>query len=234
MFTGITTTAVVTGIDLRPRSARLTVQHRFAGVTDGESIAVHGCCLTVASQQQSPGFGQLFTADVSAETLRRTSLADLTPGSTVNVERSATVRTLLGGHLVQGHVDGVVEILDLQPGDGWTELVVVAPPGLLPYVAEKGSVTLDGVSLTVARLRPDAFIVSLIPVTLRETTLGTVSPGARLNLEVDHLSRYVHRHLQAYRDRELDALRIGDGARNGDRLESLTGPVVDAVAGEAR
>lgn len=229
MFTGITSPAVVTGLDKLARSARVTVQHRFAGLDDGESIAVNGCCLTVADQQRSPGFGQLFTADVSAETLRRTTLGELRPGRTVNVERAATVGTLLGGHLVQGHVDAVAEILDLRPGGDWTELVVAIPPAYEPYIAEKGSVTLDGVSLTVASLQPKAFTVALIPTTLHGTTLGAVSPGTALNLEVDALSRYVYRQLQAHRELAAGVNGHGD---DGDPTPGAAGAgaAVGAVA----
>lgn len=197
MFTGITTLATLTGVDRHGDSARLTVQHRFGQLQDGESIAVNGCCLTVADQQQHLGFGWLCTADLSAETLHRTTLGDLTPGQPVNVERSCTPSSLLGGHLVLGHVDARAEVLELKPERVSTVLTVATPPGHEPYIAEKGSVTLDGASLTVASVTPVGFTVSLIPVTLRNTSLGAAAPGDLLNFEVDALSRYVRQHLDA-------------------------------------
>jgi len=163
----------------------------------GDSIAVNGCCLTVTSID-----GDIWTADVMQETLDKTSLAGVQPGDRVNLERAVTPTTRLGGHIVQGHVDGVGTIASRTPSEHW-EVVDVSLPapdargGLGRYLVDKGSVTVDGVSLTVVAARPDGFSVSLIPETLARTTLGSRRPGDRVNLEVDILAKHVEKLLAA-------------------------------------
>lgn len=159
----------------------------------GDSIAVSGVCLTVT---ELPGDGT-FVADVMPETLRRTALGDLGVGSPVNLERALAVGGRYGGHVVQGHVDGVGTIRRREPGPRWDEVEVEVPAELARYVAEKGSIAVSGVSLTVTHVSDDAFGVSLIPTTLQATTLGTLQPGARVNLEVDALAKYTERLLSA-------------------------------------
>ncbi len=157
----------------------------------GDSIAVSGVCLTVS---ELPGDGS-FVADVMPETLRRSSLGDLAAGDGVNLERALAVGGRYGGHVVQGHVDGVGVVRSRRPGPRWDDVEVTLDPSLARYVAEKGSITVSGVSLTVTHVGEDVFGVSLIPTTLRETTLGTLAPGARVNLEVDVLAKYTERLL---------------------------------------
>ena len=154
-------------------------------VVTGASIAVNGCCLTVVE------FGpDWWRADVSAETFARTSLGSLRPGDPVNLERPVRLEDRLGGHLVQGHVDGVGEVVDAVP-----DLRVRIPAPLLRYVVEKGSITVDGVSLTVVDALDDGFTVAVIPHTASVTTLGRRAPGDRVNLEVDVVAKYVERLL---------------------------------------
>ena len=163
----------------------------LAGARVGESIAVNGVCLTIVEHQD-----RVFAADVSVETLRRTTLGTLRAGESVNLERPLRFDQRLGGHIVQGHVDGVGVIAALRPeGEGiWME--IAPPPGLMPYLAEKGSVSVDGVSLTVAQIAGDRFAVALIPHTLAATTLGRRAAGDRVNIEVDILAKYVERLLE--------------------------------------
>lgn len=157
----------------------------------GDSIAVSGVCLTVTDL---PGDGT-FTVDVMPESLRRTALSDLAVGSPVNLERAVRADGRLGGHIVQGHVDGVGTIVRRTPGPRWDDVEIDLAPELARYVAEKGSITVSGVSLTVTQVRDDGFGVSLIPTTLEATTLGRLAPGARVNIEVDVLAKYVERLL---------------------------------------
>ncbi len=180
-------------------SARLRIRARKAleGVALGDSIAVNGVCLTVTGSD-----GEEWTTDVMAETLRRSSLGALGAGDPVNLERAVTPHTRLGGHLVQGHVDGVGTVLTRTPGEHWDVVRIGLPPELARYVVEKGSITVDGVSLTVSAVSaaedPEPWLeVSLIPTTLRETTLGAVPPGSPVNLEVDVIAKYVERLLGA-------------------------------------
>ncbi|HWC21999.1 MAG TPA: riboflavin synthase [Flexivirga sp.] len=154
----------------------------------GASIAVNGVCLTVV--EHSPDG---FTVDVMAETLDRSSLGALQPGSPVNLERAVRADGRLDGHIVQGHVDGVIQLLRRAEHEHWTELTFSLPEQLAPYVAEKGSAALDGVSLTVASVGDDEFSVCLIPTTLALTTLGSRQVGETVNLEVDVLAKYVER-----------------------------------------
>jgi len=156
----------------------------------GDSISVNGVCLTVIDNVDG-----VFTADVMGESLRRSSLGVLSAGSPVNLERAATVGTRLGGHLVQGHVDGVGTILAREPADDWEVLRFALPPELARYVVEKGSITVDGVSLTVMEVTADSFSVGLIPTTLKLTVLGAKSVGDPVNLEVDVIAKYVEKML---------------------------------------
>ncbi len=159
----------------------------------GDSIAVNGVCLTVTSL----GGDGSFTADVMPESLRRTALGDLVAGSPVDLERAVRADARLGGHVVQGHVDGVGTLVSRDPGERWDDLVFSAPAGLTRYVAEKGSIAVSGVSLTVTHVDDETFGVSLIPTTLGATILGGLAPGDRVNLEVDVLAKYVERLLAA-------------------------------------
>jgi riboflavin synthase len=156
----------------------------------GDSISVNGVCLTVIDNVDG-----VFTADVMGETLRRSSLGALQVGAEVNLERAATVGSRLGGHLVQGHVDGVATILSREPADQWEVLRFSLPAGLARYVVEKGSITVDGVSLTVMAVDAGSFSVGLIPTTLKLTVLGAKSPGDPVNLEVDVIAKYVEKML---------------------------------------
>ncbi|MEV6109244.1 riboflavin synthase [Streptomyces sp. NPDC051940] len=162
------------------------------GAKHGDSIAVNGVCLTVVDFD-----ADWFTADVMAETLERSSLGDLAPGSRVNLERPTQIGGRLGGHLVQGHVDATGTVVDRKPSENWTVVKVSLPPHLSRYVVEKGSITVDGISLTVVDAGDDYFTVSLIPTTLALTTLGFKQPGERVNLEIDVIAKYVERMLGA-------------------------------------
>jgi riboflavin synthase len=157
---------------------------------NGDSIAVNGVCLTVIDNVDG-----VFTADVMGETLRRSSLGVLKPGSPVNLERAATVGSRLGGHLVQGHVDGVARIIAREPADNWEVLRFSLPADLGRYVVEKGSITVDGVSLTVLAVDDESFSVGLIPTTLKLTVLGAKAVGDPVNLEVDVIAKYVEKAL---------------------------------------
>jgi riboflavin synthase len=175
------------------------------GVALGDSISVNGVCLTVtAVEPGDAGTPAAWTTDVMAETLRRSSLGALGEGDPVNLERAVTPQTRLGGHLVQGHVDGVGRVLSRTPGEHWEVVRIALPAELARYVVEKGSIAVDGVSLTVSAVSPAAdpdpwFEVSLIPTTLRETTMGRRAPGDPVNLEVDVIAKHVERLLEARR-----------------------------------
>jgi riboflavin synthase len=157
----------------------------------GDSIAVNGVCLTVVEVLAD---GQ-FSADVMQETLDRSSLQKLDIGTHVNLERAAGVNSRLGGHIVQGHVDGTGHVLSRSPSEHWEVVRIALPPDLSRYVVEKGSITVDGISLTVSGLGDDWFEVSLIPTTLQLTTLGRAPVGTSVNLEVDVIAKYVERLL---------------------------------------
>jgi riboflavin synthase len=161
----------------------------------GDSIAVNGVCLTVVEVADGE-----FTADVMAETLNRSSLGALAVGSRVNLERPMALGGRLGGHLVQGHVDGTGTLVDREPSEHWEIVKVALPDGLARYVVEKGSITVDGVSLTVVEAGDDYFTISLIPTTLALTTLGIKQAGDPVNLEVDVLAKYVERLLGTQRN----------------------------------
>jgi riboflavin synthase len=155
----------------------------------GASVSVNGTCLTVVANED----GSL-AFDLSAETLARTSLGRLAPGSPVNLERPVTLGTRLGGHLVQGHVDGLAEVIAVEPdGAGGVRLLLRVPDGLDRYVVEKGSITVDGVSLTVAAIEGPDVTIALIPHTLAVTTLGSTAPGDVVNIEVDVIAKYLER-----------------------------------------
>lgn len=189
MFTGLVEeVGSVVGLESLGDSVRLTVRGPLV-TTDaahGDSIAVSGCCLTVTDLGP-----EQFSADVMAESLERTSLGDLVAGSGVNLERAVAAGARLGGHIVQGHVDGTGTLIDRTPSDHWEILRFAFPADLARYLVEKGSITVDGVSLTVVDVTDDSFSVSLIPTTLADTTLGTRQPGDRVNLEVDIVAKYV-------------------------------------------
>ncbi|MEU0809943.1 riboflavin synthase [Streptomyces sp. NPDC005970] len=169
------------------------------GAKHGDSIAVNGVCLTVVDTEDGR-----FSADVMAETLNRSSLGALAVGSRVNLERPMALGGRLGGHLVQGHVDGTGTIVERKPSEHWEIVKVSLPAELSRYVVEKGSITVDGISLTVVDAGPDYFTVSLIPTTLDLTTLGVKQAGDPVNLEVDVLAKYVER-LLGKDGRPLDA-----------------------------
>lgn len=195
MFTGIVEElGEVVAVQLRDGgdSARLTVRGELvtSDATHGSSIAVNGVCLTVVETGQG-----CFTADVMAETLARSSLGSLTVRSRVNLERPLTLAARLGGHLVQGHVDAVGTVIERHPAEHW-ERVRISAPGTVPrYLVAQGSITVDGVSLTVVEAEDAAFTVSLIPTTLELTTLGRRQVGDPVNLEVDVIAKYVERML---------------------------------------
>src|SRR5882757_9029793 len=219
MFTGIVEElGEVVAVQRLPDAARMTVRgpRVTAEASHGDSIAVNGVCLTVTDSSD-----KTFTADVMAETLRRTGLGGLSPGSPVNLERPVELGGRLGGHLVQGHADGTGEILSRTLGEHWDVVRIATPPDLARYIVLKGSITVDGVSLTVSALGADSadsadsadgavgagsadgagsaegtgpapwFEVSLIPTTLEMTTLGRHQPGSQVNLEVDVIAKYV-------------------------------------------
>jgi riboflavin synthase len=184
MFTGIVE-ELGTVVAVAPDRVRLSAGTVLADAEVGDSIAVDGCCLTLVEMGEG-----WWDADVSAETLKRTTLGDLQPGDRVNLERPVRAQDRLGGHIVQGHVDGVGEIVE--PA---LDLRVRMPHDLLRYVVEKGSIAVDGVSLTVVDVLDDGFTVALIPHTARVTTLGLKGPGDPVNLEVDVTVKYVERLL---------------------------------------
>ena len=192
VFTGIVEElGEVVGKDDLGDSARLTIRGPVvtADAGHGDSIAVNGVCLTVVEVLP----GGRFTADVMGETLNRSSLGHLAAGSPVNLERAATLGSRLGGHIVQGHIDGTGRILARSPAEHWEVVRIGLPVELARYVVEKGSITVDGISLTVCGLGDDWFEVSLIPTTRELTTLGRAPVGTLVNLEVDVVAKYVER-----------------------------------------
>ncbi|MFI1396831.1 riboflavin synthase [Streptomyces sp. NPDC020681] len=193
MFTGIVEElGEVTAVEELGDSSRFRLRGPVVteGAKHGDSIAVNGVCLTVVDLEDGE-----FTADVMAETLNRSSLGALGAGSRVNLERPMAVGDRLGGHIVQGHVDGTGTIVERKPSENWEIVKVSLPADLTRYVVEKGSITVDGVSLTVVDAGPDYFTISLIPTTLALTTLGIKQPGDPVNLEVDVIAKYVERLL---------------------------------------
>lgn len=193
MFTGIVEElGQVEDVRRGPESVVLRVKAPgvLIGLAPGDSVAVDGVCLTVTAHD-----GVAFEADVMLETLQRSTLDSLAPGSTVNLERAMRADGRFGGHIVQGHVDGTADCLARRAGDGWDVVTFSLPPSLAPFVVHKGSICLDGVSLTVSGLAEDRFEVSLIPTTLAATTLGTLAVGDAVNVEVDVIAKYVERLL---------------------------------------
>jgi riboflavin synthase len=193
VFTGIVEElGEVTAVEELGDSCRFTVRGPVVteGARHGDSIAVNGVCLTVVET----GDGQ-FTADVMAETLLRSGLGALAPGAPVNLERPMALGGRLGGHLVQGHVDGTGTLLERTAAERWELVRISLPAELSRYVVDKGSITVDGISLTVVHADADWFSVSLIPTTLALTTLGTKQKGDLVNLEVDVVAKYVERML---------------------------------------
>ncbi len=197
MFTGIVEElGEVVRVDWQGDGAVVTVRGPLV-VSDarhGDSIAVNGVCLTVIETE-----GDAFRTEVMKETFDRSSLGSLAPGERVNLERAVTAATRLGGHIVQGHVDGVGTVVSKQPGGGWEDVRISLPAGLSRYIVEKGSITVDGISLTVVAVDDESFTVSLIPTTLELTTLGRKQPGALVNLEVDVIAKYVEKLVAAQR-----------------------------------
>ncbi|MDP9436222.1 MAG: riboflavin synthase [Actinomycetota bacterium] len=194
MFTGIVEElGQVVAVEPLPDAARLVVRGPIvtSDARHGDSISVNGVCLTVVDAVDGT-----FRADVMAETLRRSSLGALAPGSPVNLERAVRLQDRLGGHVVQGHVDATGTVAAVTPDAHWTVVRVTLPGTVARYVVEKGSISVDGVSLTISAVGPDWFEVSLIPTTLGLTTLGSRAAGDPVNLEVDVLAKYVERLLQ--------------------------------------
>jgi riboflavin synthase len=190
VFTGLVADlGTVADVDATPDGVRLSVASRLAEeLSEGDSVAVNGVCLTATTVTEAE-----FTADVMHESLRRSSLGEIREGSPVNLELPLRAADRLGGHFVQGHVDGVAVVRSTRE-DGFARVVTFdAPAELLRYVVEKGSITVDGVSLTVSAIDADSFSVSLIPETLERTNLGAAAPGTPVNLEVDVLAKYVEK-----------------------------------------
>ena len=200
MFTGIVEElGTVEAVEEQEDALRLSIRAGtvLEGTGLGDSISVNGCCLTVAATADG-----VWTADVMQETLDKTSLRGVRPGDRVNLERAVTADKRLGGHIVQGHVDGVGEIRRREPSEHWEVVEISLPDGLGRYLVDKGSITVDGVSLTVVEAGDDSFTVSLIPETLARTTLGLRQAGDRVNLEADVLAKHVEKLLASgYLDR---------------------------------
>jgi riboflavin synthase len=200
MFTGIISDL---GTVAARDGGRFTIRCGYPaeGIALGASIACDGACLTAIAVAVEPGGGSVFTVDVSNETLARTTLGEWQPGRRINLERALTAGEELGGHLVAGHVDGVGRILDMRDDGESRRFTIEAPAELACYIAPKGSVALDGISLTVNEVAGDRFGINIIPHTLTHTTLGARKPGDRVNLEVDLIARYVARLMGQARER---------------------------------
>ena len=195
MFTGLVSElGSITTITRGESSAVFTIKapHSVAGLSVGDSIAVNGVCLTATSLTADS-----FTADVMVQTLNLTSLSQVEAGSQVNLELAAKMDMRMGGHIVQGHVDGVATVLQLAPGEKWAQFDITVPAELMKYVVAQGSITLDGVSLTVGSFEDGSNLVTvwLIPETLAKTNLGSKKPGDLVNVEVDILAKYVERFM---------------------------------------
>ena len=210
MFTGIVEDlGEVQAVEQLGDFARIHVLSEIAAADSrpGDSICVNGVCLTVTAllgaplraapppgaPPAPPGPPAGFSADVMGETLARSSLREVTPGSRVNLERSVRLADRLGGHLMQGHVDGTAAVLSRSPQENWEVVRIALPADLARYVVHKGSIAVDGISLTVSAIAADWFEVSLIPETLKRTTLGAKQPGEHVNLEVDVIAKYVEK-----------------------------------------
>jgi riboflavin synthase len=195
MFTGIVEElGSVKAIEVLPDAIRLTIEGPkvVSDVNRGDSISVSGACLTAIEHDTTS-----FTADVMQETLKLTSLNGIQVGDPVNLERAMTAATRFGGHVVLGHVDGVGEVISREPSDNWEWVRVSIPKGLMKYVVLKGSITIDGISLTVNELGEDWIGLSLIPETLAVTTLGSKRPGSKVNVEVDVMAKHIERLIEA-------------------------------------
>jgi riboflavin synthase len=242
MFTGIIEElGEILAIETLPDAARFTVRGPVvtSDAVHGASIAVNGVCLTVVDQTGAPALAEgRFTADVMAESLRRSSLGDLVPGDRVNLERPMSAAGRFGGHIVQGHVDGTGTVVQRTPSEHWELVRIALPAHLARYVVEKGSITVDGISLTVTEVSdaPDGageseFTVSLIPATLAQTTLGIKQPGARVNLEVDVIAKYTERLLARPAQIAGDATADPEGADTAP--PSSTAPAITASSNTA-
>lgn len=208
MFTGIIEeTGVIRAVQRGAKSAVLTVEAKkvLEDVHIGDSIATNGVCLTVTSVR-----GDCFTADVMNESIRRSSLGDLKPGSRVNLERAMAANGRFGGHIVSGHIDGTGTVVSVRRDDIAVWYTIRTTPQLMRYIVEKGSIAIDGISLTVAAVETDRFSVSVIPHTAQETTLSEKRPGATVNLENDVIGKYVEKLMQKDSGITLDFL-----AQNG-------------------
>ena len=190
MFTGIVEevgrVVSISGTGMTVRAERVMSDLKL-----GDSIAVNGACLTAVSLS-----GGEFSVDLSPETMRRTALGDLTAGVAVNLERALSASDRMGGHIVQGHVDATGSVASMEREGDSTVLEIAAPEGLMRYIVEKGFIAVDGISLTVVKVGNAAFTLAVIPYTLRNTNLGTLSAGARVNLEADILAKYVENLLK--------------------------------------
>ncbi|MFM1957359.1 MAG: hypothetical protein RLZ41_758 [Actinomycetota bacterium] len=195
MFTGIVEElGKVKAIEVLPDAIRLTIEGPLvvSDVNRGDSISVSGACLTAVEHDATS-----FTADVMQETLKLTSLDGIKVGDPVNLERAMTAATRFGGHVVLGHVDGVGEVISREPSENWEWVRISVPKELMKYVVLKGSITLDGISLTVNELGDDWVGLSLIPETLSLTTLGSKKPGSKVNVEVDVMAKHIERLIEA-------------------------------------
>lgn len=195
MFTGLVQEiGTVIDISHSKESSRVSINTSLArSLQVGDSISINGACLTAVSVDQD-----VFAADVMIQTLKLTSLGELVVGSKVNAELAAELNSRLGGHLVQGHVDGVAEVIENSPGEKWQKFSIQIPSHLLKYIVNQGSITVDGVSLTVGEVidSKHEVVMWLIPETLSKTTLGSKAAGHRVNIEVDVLAKYVERMMQ--------------------------------------
>lgn len=195
MFTGIIEElGKVKSIEIQPDALRITIEGPLvvSDVKRGDSISVSGACLTAVEHDATS-----FTADVMQETLKLTSLDGIKVGDPVNLERAMTAATRFGGHVVLGHVDGVGEVISREPSDNWEWVRVSIPKELMKYVVLKGSITIDGISLTVNEVGDDWIGLSLIPETLTVTTLGSKKPGSKVNVEVDVMAKHIERLIEA-------------------------------------
>ena len=195
MFTGIIEElGKVSAIEKQPDAIRLTIACKevLSDLKRGDSISCSGTCLTAIEIDD-----QGFTADVMLETIRRSSLDGVKVGGPINLERAMNAATRFGGHIVQGHVDGVGEVVSREKSDNWDWVKIRLPKELMKYVVHKGSITLDGISLTVNEINDDVIAVSLIPETLRVTTLGYKNPGDKVNVEADVLAKHVEKLMES-------------------------------------
>ena len=194
MFTGIIEElGTVTGITKQPDALRLTINSKMVleDLKRGDSISCSGTCLTAVEIDENG-----FTADVMMETIKLTSLSEVQVGDPINLERAMNAKTRYGGHVVQGHIDGVGEFVSRERSDNWDWVRIRIPRELLRYVVMKGSITFDGISLTVNEISDDVIGLSLIPETLQVTTLGSKKPGSKINLEVDVMAKHIERLLE--------------------------------------